>query len=62
MPMLVALQGDGITNCNAANASQAAASMPKGYSLRGTMEVERLDSLLSTEVKAIKVGPRSALH
>ena len=50
------LIGDGVTECNAADAAAAALLMPPGYSLRGTMRVEKLDDMLDADVKVIKVS------
>ena len=50
--------GDGVTECNAADAAAAALLMPPGYSLRGTMRVEKLDDMLDADVKVIKVRTR----
>ena len=59
-------QGNGITNCNATSEAAALASMPEGYSLRGKVDVRRLDELLPHEdIKVMKVrhqGSRRSLR
>ena len=47
--------GDGITECEATSAADVASKLPPDYALRGTMRVEKLDDMLDTDVKVMKV-------
>ena len=53
--MLSPLTGDGITECEATSAADVASKLPPDYALRGTMRVEKLDDMLDTDVKVMKV-------
>ncbi len=44
-------RGDGITMCGMNSTAEAAAKVPKGYALRGRMDVERLSDVVQRDVQ-----------
>lgn len=48
-------QGDGITMCGVDSATTAAARVPEGYTLRGPLRLQRLDSVLRPALGDIQV-------